>query len=205
MEFTAPIRKAVELLAAGAIGEIVSATISASFIARPRTGRHKQPVAPEGAEGLFDMGVHAIDAITRLAGPVARVGAIIDTRLTDTTAGDSATLLLHFASGAQGTLQAHYTCSQNGLEIQGTHGRIWSNAWWGREFAGDLHMQRDEVVDFELPTVNVYVPQIEHISDCVLSGTPPIISGERGMANIAVIEAAYEAARTGRIVDVAHV
>jgi glucose-fructose oxidoreductase len=203
MEFTAPMVKARELLEAGAIGEIVSATISASFVARPRTERRRPPVAPEGAEGLFDMGVHAVDAITRLVGPVARVGAVIDTRLTDTTAGDSATLLLHFASGVQGALQAHYTANQNGLEIQGTHGRIWSDAWWGREFAGDLHMQRgNERIDFELPTVNVYVPQIEHVSDCVLSGTQPVISGERGMANIAVIEAAYEAARTGRMVDV---
>jgi len=203
MEFTAPIQKARELLDAGAIGEIVSATISASFVAQPRVSRREPGVTPEGAEALFDMGVHAVDAITRLVGPVARVGALIDTRLTDTSAGDSSTLLLEFASGAQGTLQAHYTCNQNGLEIQGTQGRIWSNAWWGREFAGDLHLQRGaEITDFDLPVVNVYVPQIEHVSDCVLAGTQPVISGERGMANIAVIEAAYTAARTGSLVDV---
>ena len=65
-------------------------------------------------------------------------------------------------------------------------------------------MQRGkEVSDFDLPHVNVYVPQIEHVSDCVLRGTTPIISGERGMANIAVLRAALESARTGRVVEVA--
>jgi predicted dehydrogenase len=196
--------KARELLEAGAIGEIISAGISASFTARPdERWRHEDLVA-SGAGALVDMGVHAVDAITRLLGPVRRVSALVGSRLPQYTGDVSATLLLEFASGVHGTLQSHYTCYQNGLEIQGTRGRIWSNAWWGREFAGDLHMQRgDEVVDFELPVVNVYVPQIEHVSACVLIGEAPVISGERGLANIAVIETALEAARSGRAVEVA--
>ena len=64
-------------------------------------------------------------------------------------------------------------------------------------------MQRGkEVIDYDLPHVNVYVPQIEHVSSCVLHSATPIISGERGMANIAVLRAAFESARTGRVVDV---
>ncbi len=94
-------------------------------------------------------------------------------------------------------MESHFTCHQNALRIQGTTGRIWSDTWWGRDFAGDLHLRRgDEEVSFELPRVNVYVPQIEHISEAVLSGTAPVISGERGLANVAVIRAAIEAART---------
>jgi predicted dehydrogenase len=203
MEWTPPMSKARELLTSGAIGEIVSATISASFVARPGADEQHKAVDMPGGEALFDMGVHAVDAITRLVGPVAQVAALVDRRFVETTGGDSATVLLRFASGAHGSLQSHYSCYQNGLEIQGTGGRIWSNAWWGRELSGDLHMQRgDELVDFDLPTVNVYVPQIEHLSDCVLTGRPPIISGERGMANIAIIEAAFAAARGRTLVDV---
>jgi D-xylose 1-dehydrogenase (NADP+, D-xylono-1,4-lactone-forming) len=119
-------------------------------------------------------------------------------------AEDSATLLLRFASGAHGTVQAHFNCNQNSMEIQGTHGRIWSQAWWGRTFAGDLHLQQgSDVTDFTLPQVNVYVPQIEHVSACVLAGTSPIISGARGKANVAVIWAAIQSARSGTIVAVA--
>ena len=204
MEWTAPIVKARELLAAGAIGDVVSASISASFVARPDESWQREDMTQTGTGALVDMGVHAVDAITRLLGPVRRVSALVGSRFPQYAGDVSATLLLQFASGVHGTLQAHYTCYQNGLEIQGTHGRIWSSEWWGREFAGNLHMQRgSEVVSFDLPVVNVYVPQIEHVSACVLSGEPPIISGERGLVNIAVIEAALAAARSGAAVDVA--
>lgn len=203
MEFTAPITKARELLESGVIGDIVSASISASFTARPDARWQQSDITQAGSGALVDMGVHAVDAITRLVGPVRQVAAMEAKRFPQYAGDSSSTLLLDFESGVQGTLQAHYTCSQNGLEIQGTKGRIWSSAWWGREFAGNLHMQRgDEIIDFEMPMVNVYVPQIEHISECVLNATQPVISGERGMANMAVIEAALRSARTGTFVDV---
>ena len=204
MEWTAPIVTARELLADGAIGEVISANISASFVARPNPRWRESDIARDGSGALVDMGVHAVDAIMRLLGPVRRVGAVVGSRLPEYAGDVSATLLLEFASGVHGTLQSHYTCDQNGLEIQGTRGRIWSNAWWGREFAGDLHLQQGrDITDFELPVVNVYVPQIEHISACVVNGETPVITGERGLANIAVIEAALQAARTGTMVELA--
>jgi predicted dehydrogenase len=199
MEWTAPVIKARELIAEQAIGTVISATIAGSFNSAPNgTWRQTDPTDAGGGP-LFDMGVHAIDTITRILGPIEQVAARIERRLYDYAADDSATLLVRFASGAHGVVESHFTCNQNWLRIQGTSGRIWSEAWLGREFAGDLHMQRgSEVLSFELPQINVYVPQIEHISACVLAGTPPVISGERGRAAIAVIRASIDAARTGR-------
>ncbi len=203
MEWTPPMARARDLLASGAIGEVVSASVSASFSARPDPRWQHEDMAATGEGAVIDMGVHAVDAITRLLGPARSVAALMGERFPAHKGDQSATLLLEFASGAHGTLQAHYTCYQNGLEIQGTKGRIWSNAWWGREFAGDLFMQRgDETISYALPTVNVYVPQIEHLSNCVLNGAQPVISGERGMANIAVIEAALASARSRAFVDI---
>jgi predicted dehydrogenase len=203
MEWTAPMVKARELLASGIIGDVVSASISASFVARPNENRQYDDSVKRGVGALVDMGVHAVDGITRLLGPVKRVSALVGNHFPEYAGDLSSTLLLEFTSGVHGTLQSHYTCNQNGLEIQGTRGRIWSNAWWGREFAGDLHLQHgDAMTDFELPMVNVYVPQIEHVSACILNSTMPVISGERGLANIAVIEAALAAARSGCAVEV---
>ncbi len=205
MEWAPPVAKARELVASGAVGEVISATITASFNSPP-VGRWRQSDSTEAGGGpLFDMGVHAIDAIARIVGPIERVAAYLDRRVHAYAAEDSATLLLRFACGAHGVVQSHYNCHQNTLEIQGSDGRIWSSAWWGRDFAGDLHLQRgSEVTDFTLQQVNVYVPQIEHISECVLRGETPVISGQRGRASIAVIRAAIESARSGAAVAVAH-
>ncbi len=204
MEWGSPLTKARELLEQNAIGTVISASISASYPTGPTaSGWRQTDSSDEGGGILYDMGSHAIDGITRLLGPIAQVAAWTDKRPHNFNTEDTASILARFQSGAHGYIQSHFNCLQNSLEIQGTEGRIWSNAWWGREFSGDLHMQRGkEVIDYDLPHVNVYVPQIEHVSDCVLNGATPIISGERGMANIAVLRAAFESARTGCVVDV---
>jgi glucose-fructose oxidoreductase len=204
MAFTAPMVKARELIAQGAIGEIVSASISASYRAQPDESWLRNDMLANGTGALIDMGVHAVDAIQRLAGPVRRVSALVGSRFPAYDGDVSGTLLLAFESGAHGTLQAHYSCNQNGLEVQGAHGRLWSSEWWGREFRGNLMLQRgDETISYALPLVNVYKPQIEHLSQCILEGTTPAISGEQGLANIAVIEAGLTSARTGKMEDVA--
>lgn len=204
MEWGSPLVKARELLAENAIGTVISASITASYPASSTASGWRQTDSTDQGGGiLYDMGVHAVDGITRLLGPITQVAAWADKRTHPFNTEDTASILARFQSGAHGFIQSHFNCLQNTLEIQGTEGRIWSNAWWGRDFRGDLHLQRGkEVIDFDLPQINVYVPQIEHISDCVVRGATPVISGERGMANIAVLRAAIESARTGCAVDV---
>lgn len=203
MEWAPPVARARELVASGAIGTPISATISASFNAPP-AGRWRQDEPTEAGGGpLLDMGVHAIDAIQRILGPIARVAALLDRHVHHYAAEDTTTTLVRFASGAHGVVQAHFNCHQNSFTIQGTAGRLWSDAWWGRDFAGDLHLQQgDTITSFDLPRTNVYVPQIEHVSECILASTQPVISGERGKANIDVIWAAIRSARSGAFADV---
>lgn len=206
MEWTNPVVKARELIEGGAIGDILSATITASYNSPPAQGGawRQDDLTDIGGGPLFDMGVHALDTIMRLVGPIDRVAAFVERRRYRYAAEDSASLLVHFRSGAHGVMQSMFTCSQNSFDMQGTQGHLWSNTWLGREFTGDLHLQRgDEVTHFDFSSVNVYVPQIEHVSACVLSHSTPTISGERGMRNVAVIRAALESARTGQTVSVA--
>lgn len=203
MEWASPVIKARQLVADGAIGELVSATIAGSFNFPP-SDRWRQDDATEAGGGpLLDMGVHCIDTITRICGPVDRVAALLDHRAYTYAAEDSATLLLHFASGAHGVVQSHFNSSQNWLDLQGTKGRIWSEPWLGREFAGTLQLKQGNTsTTFDLPYVNVYAPQIEDVSAAILNGTQPAVSGERGMANMAVIWAAIESARNGTVVKI---
>ncbi len=203
MEWAAPVVKARELVADGVIGDLINATIAGSFNFPPSERWRQDDSTEAGGGPLLDMGVHCIDAITRICGPVNRVAAFLDHRAYQYAAEDSSTLLLHFASGAHGVVQSHFNASQNWLDIQGTKGRIISEPWLGREFAGALQLRQGNTsTSFDLKYVNVYVPQIEHVSECVLAGRSPVISGERGMANLAVIWAGIESARSGTIVMV---
>jgi predicted dehydrogenase len=203
MAWAPPVVKAQELVQGGAIGKVLSATISASWNS-PNPDPWRQSDTTEAGGGpLHDAAIHSLDTIQRIVGPVTRVATLLDNLRYQHAAEDSSTTLMRFATGAHGVLHAHFSCNQNGLEIIGTEGRIWSNQWLGREFAGELHMQRgQEVTHVDLPTVNVYVPQIEHVSGCILRGETPVIAGEIGAANVAVVEAAIRSARTGAFVDV---
>ena len=203
MAWAPPVVRARELISSGALGTLVEVTIGSSFNSPPG-GHWRQTDSTEAGGGpLFDMGIHAIDVVQSLAGPVRRVAGFLDHHVHQYAAEDSTSTLLRFESGAHGVVQANFNVRQNTFEIVGTEGRLSSNSWLGRDFAGQLVLERGgEQIEQELAQVNVYIPQIEHVSDCVLHGGTPSISGERGLRNVAVVEAAVASARSGRVIDV---
>lgn len=87
------------------------------------------------------MGIHAVDALQRIVGPIDQVAAFLQHQVHIYAAEDSTRTLLSFEGGAQGCREANVNCSQNDLEIIGITGGLWSNEWLGRDFAGDLHLE----------------------------------------------------------------
>jgi glucose-fructose oxidoreductase len=51
------------------------------------------------------------------------------------------------------------------------------------------------------PKRDQIAPEFAYFSDCVLKGTEPEPSGAEGLADVRIIRAAYESARTGRPVS----
>jgi hypothetical protein len=141
------------------------------------------------------MGVHAIDTITRLLGPVARVRSA----RTDTGYGD-AVAELELLNGVSVHLSSRWSVDENYLEVNGDGGVMRSNEWWGRDFAGqlELELERNGVTEqIVLHQSNVYDAQFTHLSAAAAQGAEPLTSAYRGAANIAVIEAVIKSARTG--------
>jgi 1,5-anhydro-D-fructose reductase (1,5-anhydro-D-mannitol-forming) len=203
MHWAPPVARARELIEAGTIGQVVAASITASYNSQPNGSWRQTDSTEAGGGPLYDMGVHAIDTIQSLCGPIAEVSAFLERHVYNYEAEDTSTTLLRFASGAQGAVAAHFNCNQNSFEIAGTEGKLSSTQWLGREFSGNLVLEQGgEKAQQKLAEANVYVPQIEHVSDCVLAGAAPVISGERGMSDIAVISAAIASARSGQRVTV---
>jgi predicted dehydrogenase len=53
--------------------------------------------------------------------------------------------------------------------------------------------------ELPLPEGNQFAAQLDHMSECVLQNKTPKTPGEEGLRDVQLIEAIYEAARTGRV------
>jgi len=166
----------------------------------------------------MDLGAHAVDAAIRFMGPVASVSCRLERLIHEYRAEDTASLLLRFRSGTHGSVQTTFACGQNEFAVQGTNGRLRSDEWLGREFAGRLRFEpadhgvgrfdidvRHSAEDIPLRSMNVYRPQVDEVSQAILDGGETRISGHNGLQVQAVLDAAIRSARTGREVRVEEV
>ena len=216
MAWAPPVVRAAEAIREGRIGNVVSATIAASFDSPPAGLWRQLRTTEEGGGPLQDLGPHMVDALLRLLGPIREVTAALDRVVYDYAAEDTSTTLLRFASGAQAVMQASFACSQNDLTIHGTAGRLTSRDWLGRDFVGELSWtpadrgvgtfgpddHPTDSVSYQLSLQNVYVPQVDNVSAAILDGGPLEVTPEQGIAVLEVLEAAIRSAREGRTVRV---
>ncbi len=164
----------------------------------------------DGGGALMNQAIHTVDLLLWLFGPIARVSASIATRVHPIEVEDTAVAVLEFDSGALGTLEAAtsaYPGYLRRIELTGTegtvaieHDRVVRSDLRGREA-----VPADRGSDAALPRVSdtrAHQRLIRDFVTAVATGTSPICDGLDGRRSVAVIEAMYESARTGRRVDV---
>jgi 1,5-anhydro-D-fructose reductase (1,5-anhydro-D-mannitol-forming) len=203
MAWAPPVEAAARLIAEGAIGQVLWASVTQAFVSSPPGQWRQEDPTAEGGGPLFDVGSHIIDSLTRMIGPVEQVAAMLDHAARRYPADDLATLLLRLAGPVHAAVHTSFTAEHNAFEIVGTEGALLSQEWIGRSFAGDLRLRRgDDVEVVPLEHRNVYVSQIEHVSDHILNGAALRIGAGAGLATVAVLEAAVRAAAEGVVVTV---
>ena len=197
VRFAAPFVAAAEAVRAGRIGSTVS--FRAAF-------GHGGPEgwAPDatwfldreaaGGGALLDLGVHMIDVIRAVLGDeVVEVAAMVD--------GDAggvervAQLVLRMGDGALGTLQASWSARpgpDHQLTIFGTEGKLHLDGRTPLTFSG-LDGASERV---ELPATGDN--PFDAFVRAVAGERPLAVDGRDGRAAVAIADAAYEAARTGR-------
>jgi len=208
--FNARHQKARELVEQGAIGQVTMAQARQCFLYPPQPDNWRQDLTQGGGGALMDVGVHCIDTLRFILGEVQAVTALVDTMAYDYGVDDTATLLLRFQNGAQAVVSVAFTVPEVGvdtlnfLELCGTGGRIWTSPLHSKDSRGVLRLltpDGEQRFAFEQST---HVTLIEAFGQCIEDGAPlPIpgpIPGMEGLRGMAVVEAAYESARTGRTV-----
>ncbi len=211
-------QKIQEVICNGEIGKPVYARAQLSCWYPPMEGAWRQDKAKGGGGALIDMATHLFDLLEMFLGRIVKVAAIVNTQVHDYPVDDSATTLLHFESGCHATVDTFYCvpdmASRTRLEIYGDRGAVLTEGTIGQSSSGVLEIYRekpgkgyDALPSFApqpFPEVNPYTRECDVFAESVLAGRtkPEVNSGESGLHIIRVMEAAYESARTGRIIPV---
>jgi predicted dehydrogenase len=195
----AGVRRLKELIDAGELGEVigVEANISTDtgLSVAPGTWRWSREQCPGGP--LMQIGIHHIDTLCYLLGPVDRVFGVQRHRLIAAPIDDATVTLLEFRCGVVGHLTSHYaTARAVDIRVMGTK----ANACYDRTLG--LRIRRDtrtRVVEetLPLPAVDPVAEEITEFARCIRKGGRPEVGGEEGTFALAVVLAALESGRQG--------
>lgn len=165
-----------------------------------------------GGGTVIDMAVHSIDTTRYLLGdplPV-RVYAEAGTHYSPyKEVEDEATFMVHWDNGVYSVfVTANYPPYQERPE-----GAIdvWGSRGHGQIFPSELHLKLGDAMGSFVPTFPareqqvdypMFQRQLEHFVECIRTGRQPRYSPREGWGAMKVVDAVYESARTGKLVEI---
>ena len=154
--------------------------------------RYSPDESPAG--GMTGTGVHMLDALVALAGPVRRVQALLLSHMPPPDPHDSLSALLEFTSGVSGTL-AMVRSTPPYFRLH-AFGREASAEALGRT---DLVLRRsgEEPQHLSFPPVDSVQANLEAFADAVAGVAPYPIRTEEILDTVAAFEAIAKAAKSG--------
>lgn len=177
--------------------------------------------ALDGGGCLMNQGVHYVDLLQWMMGPVDRVFARFSTAAHQIDVEDVVVAALRFRSGALGSLEAStavYPGLPERLEVTGTGGTVIVEA--GSLRVCELKDEKGETSPYggklrpaappggetgsaDPAAISHYGhrEQIREFLAAIATGSEPMLSGEEGRKPLEIVLAVYESARTGREVQ----
>jgi glucose-fructose oxidoreductase len=203
LHFEAANLKAVEIVRSGKLGE--PRIFQSLFSMHVEEGNIRLAPTEHGGGPIYDIGIYCINAARYLfrAEPseVLATSASIGGRK---FAGcpEMMSAILRFPVERLATFTCSFGASDAGwYEVVGTRGRLRMEPAF--EYAEPI-VQRLRVDGRTRETRfgkrDHFAPELLYFSDCVLEGREPEPSGREGLADVRVIHALLESARTGRVV-----
>ena len=207
-----------ELLAQGSLGRPLLASARVKWYRAPEyyTGsRWRGTRALDGGGALINQGIHTIDLLLWLLGPVVRVLADAATLLHGIEVEDTTLGILEFESGVRASFEATtaaYPGYPRRVELTTTEGTVVIEH--DRVVAADLRTQVDGLLPDVQPDTNRSASSpvvsdvrghqrlIEDFVAAIREGRDPLCSGLEGRRSVAVIEAIYKSAREGKSIAV---
>ena len=191
---------------AGRFGKLVQAECN---ISRDRLGqfdltswRYTAAGMPGGV--MLQIGIHYIDVLEFLIGPIERVSAMLAQLVLPGDNPDVANMILEHENGAISNLTASYA-SASEYYMMNIYGKE-ASAYYDL-FNGLRHLRRGESKAKPVATekADTIREELEEFAACVRSGGEPETGGLWATRNLAVIKAGLRSARECRAVDVAEI
>ena len=199
-------REAIRITRSGELGPTQMILADTGFaIGDPSQWRLNKKLA--GGGSMMDIGIYALNASRYLSGEEpTEVNAMLystpnDPRFKEVE--EHVTFQLRFPSGILANCTSSYGYfHQSHFRVMGTDARLCMDpATW---YSGlRMWIERGNTIEEkELPVVDHFASEMDHMSDCVMQNKQPLTPGEEGLHDITLIHAVYESARTGKTVKV---
>jgi predicted dehydrogenase len=199
-------REAIRIARSGELGPTQMILADTGFaIGDPTQWRLNKKLA--GGGSMMDIGIYALNASRYLSGEEpTEVNAMLystpnDPRFKEVE--EHVTFHLRFPSGILANCTSSYGYfHQSHFRVMGTDARLCMDpATW---YSGlRMWIERGNTIEEkELPVVDHFASEMDHMSDCVMQNKQPLTPGEEGLRDITLIHAVYESARTGKTVKV---
>jgi len=168
----------------------------------------------DGGAALINQGIHTIDLLQNVMGPVKAVTAKVKTTVHEIEGEDLGVALIEFENGALGTIEgstAIYPGYPERLEVFGSNGSVILEggkikAWNIKGEDEGEQKQDDEKKDSGAsdPMAIDYAYhkfQIEDFVAAIREDRDPIVTGREGLKALALIRAIYESSDLGKWID----
>jgi predicted dehydrogenase len=197
-------REAIRVARSKELGTVKVILADAGFNMKdPNQWRLKKSLA--GGGSLMDIGIYALQAARYLTGEEpSEVNAMMystpgDERFKEVE--EAINFQLRFPSGVLANCTSSY-----GYAWQ-THYRVVTTDGWlemdpATAYSGlRMRIHRGNIIEEkDLPVVDHFAAEMEHMSECVMQNKEPLTPGEEGLRDLTIMHALYEAANTGRTV-----
>ena len=161
--------------------------------------RSTRAEAPAG--GMTARGIHTLDGMIQIAGPVASVYAFSDKRklAPEVDMDDTTSMLLRFAGGATGSLSTVFvTADLYRMHVFGSKGWI--------EMRGDTELTtrglEGQPERITLPAVDKEKAELEAFADAVAEKKNFVVPPEEAINGVAVLEVIEASARKGKPIKI---
>jgi predicted dehydrogenase len=197
-------REAIRIAQSGDLGPTQMILADAGFKAGdPSQWRLNKQLA--GGGSMMDIGIYALNATRYLtAQEPTEVNAMIystpgDPRFKEVE--EHVNFQLRFPSGILANCSSSYGYfHQSHFRVMGTEARLCLDpATW---YSGlRMWIERDNTIEQkDLPEVDHFATEMDHMSECVMQNKQPLTPGEEGLRDLTIIAGIYEAARSGKTV-----